>query len=167
MQRILVPLDGSELAEAALPHAVDLATKLSATLHLVRVVPLARQMAASSLAGATGGMDGMSAVDIEAIEQAVALQTLEAGSYLDEQAQSLRGRGLTVETETRQGSAPEEIIRHAKDNNVDMIAISSHGRSGLGRLVFGSVCDKVLREAGIPVLVIKSPKSAKKGGDAA
>lgn len=158
MQRILVPLDGSELAEVALPYAVDLATQLSTSLHLVRVVSTARHMAASSLAGATGGMDGMSAVDIQAIEDAVALQTQEADRYLDEQAQSLRGQGLTVEAETTQGSAAEEIIRNAQDNNIDMIVISSHGRSGLGRLVLGSVCDRVIRETGIPVLVVKPPK---------
>ncbi len=160
MQKILVPLDGSDLAEAALPRAIELAKPFSATLHLVRVVPLARQMAASSLAGATGGMDGMSAADIEAIEDAVALQTQEAESYLDEQAQSLRGQGFTVETGTRQGSAADEIIEYAHSNDIDMIAISSHGRSGLGRLVMGSVCDKVMREAGVPVLVIKPSKSA-------
>ena len=160
MQRILVPLDGSELAEGALPYAVDLATQLSATLYLVRVVSTSRHMAASSLAGATGGMDGMSAVDIQAIQDAVALQTQEADRYLGEQAQSLRGQGLMVEAEACQGSAAEEIIQYARDNKIDMIAISSRGRSGLGRLVFGSVCDKVMREAGIPVLVIKPPKPA-------
>jgi nucleotide-binding universal stress UspA family protein len=159
MQKILVPLDGSDLAEVALPLAADLAPQLSATLYLVRIVSTARHMAASSLAGATGGIDGMSAVDIQAIEDAVALQTQEAERYLDEQAKVLRGKGLTVEAETCQGSAAEEIIRHAQDKDIDMIAISSHGRSGLGRLVFGSVCDKVMREAGIPVLVVKPPKA--------
>ncbi|MFC1935507.1 universal stress protein [Chloroflexota bacterium] len=154
MQRILVPLDGSQLAEAILPYAKELALRLSATIYLMRVVPLARQLAAASFAG-SGGIDGMSALDTKAIDEAVALQVQEARTYLEEQAQKLQAEGLKVEWNVRQGTAAEEIIQYAQASNIDLIAISSHGRSGLGRLVFGSVCDRVMRDAGIPVLVIK------------
>ena len=157
MQRILIPLDGSQLAEAVLPYAKELALRLSGTIHLVRVVPLARQLAAASFAG-SGGINGMSALDTKAIDEAVALQMQEARTYLEEQAQKLQSEGLAVEWEVRQGIAAEEIIQCVHTSNIDLIAISSHGRSGLGRLVFGSVCDRVLRDAGIPLLVIKPPK---------
>ena len=123
MQRILVPLDGSELAEGALPYAVDLATQLSATLYLVRVVSTSRHMAASSLAGATGGMDGMSAVDIQAIQDAVALQTREADRYLGEQAQDAGAQALG-QAAARQA---QEIA-----NPVD-----SEARQASGQAVFG------------------------------
>jgi len=157
MQRILVPLDGSHLAEAVLPYAKELSSLLSGTMFLVRVVPLARQLAAASFAG-SGGIDGMSALDTKAIDEAVALQMQEGRAYLEEQAAKLQAEGLTVEWEVRQGTDAEEIIQFAQTRNIDLIAISTHGRSGLGRLVFGSVCDRVMREAGIPVLVVKPPR---------
>lgn len=166
MQRILVPLDGSPLAEAVLPHAKELASRLSATIYLVRVVPMARQLAAASFAG-SGGIEGVSALDIKAIDEAVALQMRDARTYLEEQAGKLRAEGLKVEWEVRQGTAAEEIVQCAQASNIDLIAISSHGRSGLGRLVFGSVCDRVMRVAGIPLLVIKpSSKDIPSGDDA-
>ena len=157
MQRFLVPLDGSELAETALPYARELASQFSGTIYLVRVVLLPGQLAAASLGG-SGGIDGMSALDIKAIDEAVALQMEDASSYLEEQAQKLQNAGLKVEWEVRQGTPAEEIVQSAQAKEIDLIAISSHGRSGLGRLVFGSVCDRVMRDSGIPVLVLKSSK---------
>ncbi|MBI4337644.1 MAG: universal stress protein, partial [Chloroflexi bacterium] len=62
---------------------------------------------------------------------------------------------LQVEWETRRGDAASQIIRYVKERGIDLVAISTHGRSGLSRLVFGSVAEKVLREAGVPVLLIK------------
>ena len=163
MQRILVPLDGSALAEAALPQATDLASRLSGSIFLVRAVPLARQRATAILAG-SGGMEAMSTVDVAAIDEALELQTQEARTYLEEEAGALKEKGIAVEWEVRQGVPADEIIACAQENNIDLIAISSHGRSGIGRLVFGSVCDRVMREAGIPVLVIK-PGSDQDAGD--
>ena len=157
MQRILVPLDGSPLAEEVLPYAQELASRLSGAVYLVSVVPLARQLAATGFTGA-GAIDGVPAMDIKAIDDAVAIQMKEARAYLEGQAQRLQGEGLTVEWDVRQGAVADEIIECARANNIDIIAISSHGRSGVRRLVFGSVSDRVIREAGIPVLVIKQPK---------
>ena len=154
MRRIQVPLDGSDLAEAALPYAKDLASRLSGSIHLVRVVPLARQLAASSFAG-SGGIDGMSALDVKAIDEAVELQMQEARSYLEKLGRNLKKKGLKVDWEVRQGNAADEILQCVQEHGIELIAISTHGRSGLGRLVFGSVCDRVVRDAGIPVLVIK------------
>ena len=157
MQRILVPLDGSPLAEEVLPYAEELASRLSVAIYLVSVVPLARQLAATGFTGA-GVIDGVPAIDIKAIDDAVAIQMKDARAYLEGQAQRLQSEGLTVEWEVRQGAAADEIIECARSNDIDLIAISSHGRSGMKRLVFGSVSDRVIREAGIPVLVIKQPK---------
>ena len=157
MDRILVPLDGSDLAELALPYTKKLASRLSSSVYLVRVVPLARQLAASSFAG-SGGVDGMPGLDVKAIDEAVESHLQEAMAYIEEQGKKLQAEGLSVEWEVRQGAAAEEILECAQTNDIDLIAISTHGRSGLGRLVFGSVCDNVMREAGIPVMVIKPPK---------
>ncbi|MBI4338479.1 MAG: universal stress protein [Chloroflexi bacterium] len=157
MQRFLVPLDGSELAEQALPRAKDLATRLSGTLFLVRVVTISRHLAASGMTG-PGGPETIPALDIQAMNQAIDLQTREAREYLAQQSEKLQQEGLRVEWEVRQGFPAEEIIHCAKAHNVDVIVITTHGRSGLGRLVFGSVFDRVMREAGIPILVISPPR---------
>jgi len=155
VKNILVPLDGSKLAEEALPFAKELAAQISGTLYLVRVVPLTQQLTATTFAGVSG-MEGVSAVDPAAIDQAIAQQVEEARLYLQEQADKLKAGGVSVKWGVRRGVAPDEIIQCVQENQIDMVAISSHGRSGLGRLVFGSVSDKVIREVGVPVLIIKN-----------
>ena len=137
MRRILVPLDGSELSESALPHAKELASRLSSSIHLVRVVPLARQLAASSFAG-SGGIDGMPGLDVKAIDEAVEARLQEAMVYIEEQGKKLQQEGISVEWEVRQGAAAEEILESVQNNDIDLIAISTHGRSGSRRVVPGS-----------------------------
>lgn len=154
MERILVPLDGSPLAEEALPHAKKLASRFSGTMFLVRVVPTAQQLAAASFAGGAG-MQGVPPVDMSSMDKVVELQIDEARAYLTEVASKVKSEGIRTEWEVREGAAAEVIIECAREKRIDAIVISSHGRSGLGRLVFGSVADRVIREAGIPVVVIK------------
>ena len=79
----------------------------------------------------------------------------EARQYLEGVARLLRQEGLQVEAVTMRGAPSEAIVRYAQDNGIDLIAMATHRRSGIGRLVFGSVADFVLRELGIPVLVVK------------
>ncbi len=154
MQRFLVPLDGSGLAEQALAIAKDLAARLNGSLHLVRVVTISRQLAAAAMPG-PGGMETMAGVDMEAIDRAIEAETQDARQYMERQAQRLRLEGLKVEWEVRQGLPADEIKEACKAHNVDCIVITTHGRSGIGRVVFGSVSDRVIREAGVPVLVIR------------
>ncbi|MBI2166345.1 MAG: universal stress protein, partial [Chloroflexi bacterium] len=78
-----------------------------------------------------------------------------AQTYLDWTAKALRQRGVEVEGVLRRGLPAREIVRYAREEGADIIAISTHGRSGLGRLVFGSVADQVLRESGRPILLIR------------
>ncbi len=154
MKSILVPLDGSPLSEAVLPHVREIASGLSASIHLLRVVSSARQLASQSFSG-PGGMDAITAPDMEAFEESVQLQHREAGDYLKSQAEELKASGLDVDWSVREGITADEILRHLQENQFDLVAISTHGRSGLGRMVLGSVFDKVMRGSGIPVLVIK------------
>ena len=100
----------------------------------------------------------MPGLDVKAIDEAVEAHLQEAMAYIEEQGKKLQQEGLTVEWEVRQGAAAEEILEYARNKDIDLIAISTHGRSGLGRLGFGSVFDSVMRDAGIPVMVIKPPK---------
>jgi nucleotide-binding universal stress UspA family protein len=85
----------------------------------------------------------------------------EAETYLERLAQPLRKKGLKVDCVTMPGDPGETIVGYADENDVDLIALSTHGRSGLGRLVFGSVADFVMKKSGLPIL-LKRPQEAKK-----
>ena len=151
--RYLVPLDGSRLAEQALPYAKERARTTSGDLVLVRVINIARDIATASMGG---GMESISASSVEAIQGAVDQEIKEAGIYLDQQAQTLRQQGFQVMTEVRSGVPAQQILAVAKDKGVDVVIITTHGRSGLGRMVFGSVADEVIRSGQLPVLVINN-----------
>ena len=76
-------------------------------------------------------------------------------AYLEEVAEPLRENGLDVACVVLHGVAGDVIVSYAQNEPVDLIALATHGHSGLGRIVFGSVADHVLRESGLPILVIK------------
>lgn len=142
---VLVPLDGSALAEEVLPYVAELARRCGSRVVLLQVVS-ARPALTLAEFGAVA--------DAQA-DEAVRLDEEEARTYLEWTASSLRQKGLEVEWVTSRGPVAEKIVRYAKENAVDLIAVSTHGRSGLGRLVLGSVADEVMRTSGIPVLVFK------------
>jgi nucleotide-binding universal stress UspA family protein len=78
--------------------------------------------------------------------------------YLDRTAETIRCKGTKVNTMVRTGNAADEILKTAKEINVDLIAMSTHGRSGLRRLAFGSITDKVLHGTETPVLMVRAPE---------
>lgn len=135
-RKILVPLDGSSLAKAALPYAVELAGVTNGEIILLR----------AALAHTFPGADAS-----EAQIAAVA----EAEEYLAPLAQELRDRGLGVQSCVYYGEAAEAIIEEADFRQADLIAMSTHGRSGLSRLVLGSVATQVMRRARVPVLLVR------------
>lgn len=143
--RIVVPLDGSELGEAALVPAAELAERLDAALMLVHVlepVPVVGD-------GAPVYPAAMAAEFIDA-------RRARAEAYLDDTARPLRERGLRVEVApVVVGSVAEVILDLAHGEDVAFVALSTHGRGGLQRLLLGSVADKVVRAAECPVLVVR------------
>jgi nucleotide-binding universal stress UspA family protein len=140
--RALIPLDGSATAAAILPAFLDLA--LSVKLEVVLLQVLARVTPP-----ATEGMGRRIAVNpMEQLQQ-------EAEAYLGHVADDLRTRGLAVQTAVRVGDAPTEIVRGARECQADLIAMTTHGRSGLSRLFFGSVAEAVLRRASVPVFLMR------------
>jgi nucleotide-binding universal stress UspA family protein len=141
IKRVLVPLDGSELAERALVVAGDLAESVSATLILARVVP----------PPATGRF-----YQANLVKELKEAQTREAEAYLASAAQRLREDRLTAETLLLHGDVAPALVSAARHERCDLIAISSHGMSGLGSQVFGSVAQKLLYSAPCPVLVVPS-----------
>jgi nucleotide-binding universal stress UspA family protein len=130
-ERILVPVDGSETAEAILPFAEKVAGPLDAELVLLHVV-----------ADAKGGY--------------VFPNRAEAVKYLDSLADRLANKGIRVRTGLGFGSLPEAILSAADKWNADLIAMATHARSGLSRLVVGSVAEAVLRAARVPVLMMRT-----------
>lgn len=139
--KILVPLDGSGLAEAVLPHVERLAIADNAQVVLLAVVVPVRLYTDA-------------AINYPIDEDQ---QVSEAEQYLKAVAARLGELGLRTESVVRYGGAADEILAFAKETGADLIAMSTHGRSGLGRWVFGSVADKVLRAARIPLLVFRPP----------
>ncbi|OGN95609.1 MAG: hypothetical protein A2Z77_05900 [Chloroflexi bacterium RBG_13_51_36] len=138
VRRILVPLDGSEIGEAALRYAVSLAKKTAAEIALLEVFEPLRGV------GATG--TSYNIPDDESVRKSLL-------SYLNHVAGPIKNEGLEVSTTVVFGKAPDKIVEYAEKNGIDLIAISTHGRSGLGRWVFGNVTDKILHTGDVPVLV--------------
>ncbi len=131
-QHILVTLDGSPLAEQALPYAAKLAKSLGAHLTLLRAVP-------ATATGAAASTDAETPAQAEAYLQSVRTRAAEAGS---------------VETVVASGVPARVIVDAAKQRHADLIVLATHGRSGLGRWIYGSVADQVMRESPVPVVVV-------------
>ncbi len=147
--KILVGLDGSQLAEQVMPVATGEAVAFQAKLVLLRVVsaPIAY---GPSIPGAVSAP-----VQTEAMLKQTETDLGIARDYLEGLAGPLREMGIQVETAATLGGAGQAILEYAYQNDVDLITIATHGHSGLKRAVFGSVADYVLRESGLPTLVIR------------
>ena len=148
-QRILVCLDGSKLAEQIMPYAREQARAFGGKLVLLQAVP--EPVAYSPGIPGAGPVPIQTDAMVEATQQALN----SAKDYLERLANPLREKGIQTETVAMMGRAGETVLNYANNNNVSLIAIATHGRSGLGRAVFGSVADQVLRESGLPILLIR------------
>jgi nucleotide-binding universal stress UspA family protein len=149
IKRILLPLDGSNVAEQAIPHAEMLAQVLSAELVLFQAFEPVRPVAIE------GGV-AMSPAMIKEEEEAKRGSAL---VYLDSVGKAFRDKGLSTSSIVALGSPADKIIDYADANAIDLIAMSTHGRSGIGRWVFGSVTDKVLHAGDKPVLAVRATKA--------
>lgn len=144
-RHILVPLDGSALAEQVLPHVRALAANEGTTrITLLRAVP----PIFTSSVDYSGMLAATVAEELETLEG-------EARSYLERIAAQFRSEGYTVNIEISAMPAAEAILDYAESQHADLIAIATHGRSGISRWVFGSVTQKVVQAAPVPVLVIR------------
>ncbi|MBI3930904.1 MAG: universal stress protein [Chloroflexi bacterium] len=154
-ERILVPLDGSKLGEAALPYIEELVSRLlpgtKVEVTLLQVLSLLTHWVVAGEAG----------VSVPYTEQEMKRFKQQAADYLGKAGEGLSSKGATVKIRVGVGNAAEEIITAAHEINADIIAMSSHGRSGFSRWAFGSVTDRVLRGGDKPVLVIKATKGVK------
>jgi nucleotide-binding universal stress UspA family protein len=136
-KRILVPLDGSPVAEGVLPHVLELAKGLGAEVVLLSV----------AFAHIFPGADPIET-------QVTAVQ--EAENYVADRAKTQQDAGVRAEGKVRYGNAVEEIVDHVKRDHIDLIAMATHGRTGLKRVVLGSVAEHVLRQAPVPMLLLRA-----------
>jgi len=145
IHRILVPLDGSKLAEKALETSVELATALKGEVLMVRVVPPA----------VPGRFYSPHMLD--ELQEA---QVREAESYLGECKDERAKTDVQVETRVITGEAAKSLVDLADENDIDLIVMSSHGLGGRGWAVFGSVAQKVLHTSKPPVLIVRPDRAA-------
>ena len=139
-KRALIPLDGSMVAESILPFILEVAGPLDMEIALLRVLVPVPPMT----------VEGTQVV----IEDAGRLRA-EAEEYLASIAAELRGKGVRVTTAVRRGEPVAEILAGAREADADLIAMTTHGRSGLSRLLFGSVAAAVLSYAEVPVFLMR------------
>jgi nucleotide-binding universal stress UspA family protein len=146
VKSVVVPLDGSELAESLLPTVADLAKKLSLEVVLFRAYSIPYNAYASA--------EGYAAIDYEDL-----LTSLreEAVSYLETKVEAVKKMGVDkVSYVAKEGFAADEIIATGRKNPDNLIAMCTHGRSGVRRWMLGSVTETVVRHSGDPVLVIRA-----------
>jgi nucleotide-binding universal stress UspA family protein len=155
-ERILVPLDGSKTGEAALPNVEDLALKIMPGGQVeVTLLQVISELNYDFLTDKENAQLPYNESDRKKIEQS-------ALGYLKGIANGLKNKGIAVNTMVAEGHAAEEIIKAAEKVNADLIAMSTHGRSGIGRWAMGSVTDKVLHESNIPVLTVRASPMMRK-----
>lgn len=143
LDEVVVPLDGSAIAEQALPHAIELAKRLDLELHLVRVV-MRPYMAYAEPDSVQYYFD----LDAEL--------TKVASEYLQDRAKEIEPQGIRVTTRVFHGLAAENLVDYAEALGNSLICMTTHGRTGLGRVVLGSVADKVLHDTGRPVFLVRA-----------
>jgi nucleotide-binding universal stress UspA family protein len=145
-KRILVPLDGSQLAEQALPHAAIHAKQFGAETVLLKVL---------------GPLPELTMSSPRVTRAAAAASTQLVVEYLESVAVGLREEGIPTRVATVEGKPYVEIIRFAEENEIDLIAMSTRGQSGLSRWLLGSVADRVARGATVPLLLVQAESEQK------
>lgn len=141
-RRILVPLDGSQVAEGVLPHARALAFAEGAEIVLLRV-------AANPVMEFTFSDPSVAQRVVEDLET-------QSKQYMAGVEESLKKDGFQVSALIREGAVADMILRTAEEVGADVIAMSTHGRTGPARWLLGSVADRVVRNSSIPVLLIRA-----------
>ncbi|QCC47896.1 universal stress protein [Halobellus limi] len=136
---ILVPTDGSAASEGAVDHAIELAKQYDATLHALYVVDT----------GAYSAMEVGSDIVIEALQE-------EGNQAVDRVASEADEAGVAVETSVRTGIAHRSIVEYVSEEGIDLVVMGTHGRTGVGRFLLGSVAEKVVRTADAPVMTVRA-----------
>jgi nucleotide-binding universal stress UspA family protein len=154
-KKIMLPLDGSKLAECVLPH-LDFIVRgcEESSVFLVRVAVPAHIPHGPHTDGASIYTEKEASAAQNQLDKT---EKTEAERYLNSLASRLKYDNATLKTEVLVGSAADSLADFASKNNIDLIIMSTHGRSGISRWVLGSTADRVLRSSCVPVMMIRAP----------
>lgn len=152
-KKILVPLDGSKTAELALPHAIAVAKAMRAQLLLLHVI----DFASSQFIPKTGKMRTAEEWSLyrTTIEQAEKKIT----AYMNDKGEKISAMGVSVRAKVVKGYVVDSIISQARAESIDLIILASHGRSGIKRVFYGSVCSAILQKVDRPLLVVRADQT--------
>lgn len=148
-RRVLVPLDGSEMAETALPAAVSIAAAFGAAVFLVLVVPTVETISGER-AAATRLMPTAAAAVLD-------LEAAQGAAYLQATAARMAGRGVQIDTAVKRGDPTRALLDAAAPHDVDLIAMATHGHSGIAAVWAGSVASRIAAQSPRPILFIRIP----------
>jgi len=150
LRKLLVPLDGSRLAECALPYAEEIAG--GCDIKEVMLVSVTERVQGYRATDEPGQPTGL-----RLIPEAFGKKDKEAERYLLEIAKGLEKKGIQARTDVLLWPPAEAIVGYAEQYGADLIIMSSHGRSGPSRWAFGSVAEKIFRASRVPVLMVRAP----------
>jgi nucleotide-binding universal stress UspA family protein len=154
-KKILVPLDGSELAECILPH-VEKIIKSGGVEEIIFI-----RVVEPVLLYGSGATDGGYVITPEDTERARKSlddgNESEASNYLAGMVERFQTAGVKVSSVLLKGKVADELVDYIKESDADLIVIASHGRSGIGRWIFGSVTERLLRSVSMPILMVRVP----------
>ena len=139
-KHLLVPLDQSELAEVALPHAAAVAQAMHAQVTLVAVVDVLDE---ETMRAAGAAMDWETEIE-------------NLGDYLQTLCHRLGEEDVPCDWEVLKGDVGEQILEYAEEKDCDLIVMSTHGRSGLAKWVHGSVADRLVAKTPVPILLVRA-----------
>jgi len=153
-KKIMVPLDGSELAECVLPHVKSFVTGCQVgTIILTRVIEAAPISYRDAYA-----KDKLDLTKVEEQTKIIeAKRKSSAEKYLKEMATRIGREEIVLQTEVIVGKVADSLVDFAETNDIDLILIATHGRSGVSRWVRGSIADRILRASRVPVLMVRAP----------
>ena len=148
-KKILVCLDGSDLAEQILPYVEKQAKFFKSTVILLHVSP-EPVIEAPGIPGEPGYP-----LQTKSMLKGMEQEIIHSEEYFDNLALGFKKLGIRTKCEILEGLAGESIVKYAKANSINLIALVTHGRSGVGRMILGSTADFVIRESGLPILIIR------------
>jgi nucleotide-binding universal stress UspA family protein len=154
-QRILVPLDGSCASERALSYAVEMASKFDAEILLLQVVRRFYPVAPVGPSGTGIISPHTNELLVQSVRDEEASELTRADRYLRNLTQQLARLGIACRYAVMLGEPAETIIEYCDKESIDLVVMATSGKSGLKRALLGSVADKVIRQPGFPVLVIR------------
>jgi len=146
-RRIMVPLDGSKLAECVLSHAQEIAKLSKASIELVQVIEPVELPTRGGLA-----------LSIDDLKQIETHSKNDAERYLNEIIKRLKNVSIKARSKVLIGKAADSLIDYIHESNFDLIIMATHGRSGISRWIWGSVAERIVRSSSIPVLIIRPPE---------